>query len=137
MALLQLRRAFDDALLQFRVEDADFILRPFALRDVADVALDHIAVAGLIHVADKFHGNLATVSRFQRQVFGADIPLLVQLLELGLVGHDVLERAKFPDGCADQFAAGKTQHLHQERVHIADSPRVGFQNQDAVLRRFE
>src|ERR1035437_10350500 len=37
---LQLRRAFDDALLQFRIEPADFILRVFALGDVADIALD-------------------------------------------------------------------------------------------------
>jgi hypothetical protein len=66
-----------------------------------------------------------------------DIPLLVQLLESGLVGHDVLERAKLPDGCADQFVVGKAQHFDQVRVYIADSPRVGFQNQDAFPDRFE
>ncbi len=91
----------------------------------------------MIHVADKLHGDLAAIPRFQRQVFIADIPFLLQLLEHGLVGHDVLERTKFPDGFADQFAAGKAQQLDQERVHIADAPRVGFQNQDAVLRRFK
>ena len=134
---LQFRRAFGNPLLQLRVEIADLFLHPFALRDVADVALDHVAVAGLIHVADKLHGNLAAVFRFQRQVFVEDIALLVQLLEPGLIGHDVLERAQFPDGCADQFVVGKTQQLDQEMVHISDSPRVGSQNQDAFLRRFE
>ena len=137
VGLLQLRRAIDDALLQLRVEDTYLIFRPFALRDVANVALDHVARTGLIHVADKLHGNLAAVLRFQRQVFVADIPVLLQLLELGLVGHDVLERAKFPDGCSDQFAMGKAQQLDQERVHVADSPRVGFENQDAILRGFK
>jgi hypothetical protein len=31
----------------------------------------------------------------------------------------------------------KVQQFSQERVHIADSPRVGFQNQDAILGRFK
>ena len=35
---LQLRRTFDNALLQFRIETAYFILRLLALRNVADVA---------------------------------------------------------------------------------------------------
>jgi len=38
---LQLRRAFDDTLFQFRVESAYFFFRVFVLRDVADVALNH------------------------------------------------------------------------------------------------
>ena len=48
-----------------------------AYGDVADVALDHVAVTGLIHIADKLHGNAATVSRFQRQVFITDITVLL------------------------------------------------------------
>ena len=82
---LQLRRALGDALLQFRVETADFLFRLFALRDVADVALNHFSVAGLIHVADKLHGNMAAVPCFQRQVFIADIPVLLQSLQHGLL----------------------------------------------------
>ena len=74
---LQLRRAFDDTLLQCRVESAYFLLGALALRDVADVALNDFFVAGLIHVADKLHGNMAVICRFQWQVFIADIPVLL------------------------------------------------------------
>ena len=71
----QLSRAVDDALFQFCGENTDLFLGSFALRDVADIALDHVVVTDLIHVADKLHGDLVTVARFQRQVFVADIPV--------------------------------------------------------------
>jgi hypothetical protein len=67
-------------------------LRLFALRDVADVALNHFFVTGLIDVADKLHGNLAAILCFQRQVVITDIPVLLKTLQYVLVGHDVLER---------------------------------------------
>jgi len=47
------------------VENTDLFIRPFALRDVANVALDRIQVAGVIHIGDKLHGNLAAIFRFQ------------------------------------------------------------------------
>src|ERR1035437_10516402 len=50
---LQLRRAFGDPLLEGFVEPADFSFRPFALRDVADVALDEPLLAHEIGVADE------------------------------------------------------------------------------------
>jgi len=84
------------------------LYRP-AIRDVADVALNHFFVTGLIHVADKLHGHVAAILRFQRQVFIADIPVLLQSLQHGLIGHNVLERTKLADGFADHFTAGKTQ----------------------------
>ncbi|MEI9892508.1 MAG: hypothetical protein WDN28_00930 [Chthoniobacter sp.] len=59
------------------------------LRDVAHVTLDDLGVPLPINVADKLHGNRAAIARFQRQVFVADTPLSLQLLELGLVGYDV------------------------------------------------
>ncbi len=108
-----------------------------ALRDLADVALDHVAVTRLIHVADKLHGNLAPRFRFQRQICIANIPILLQSFEHGFVRLHVLERTKLPDGFADHFAVRKTQQCNQERVHIADASRANVQNQDAVLRRFE
>ena len=134
---LQLCRALGNALFQLFVEEVDLILRAFALRYVANVALDRVVIAGMIHVGDKLHGNPATVLGFQRKVLGEDIPLFVQLLKIGLVGDNVLERTKFPDGCADQFTAGKAEHFYQEGVHITDPACVRFQNQNAVLCRFK
>ena len=134
---LQLHRAFDDALLQFRIEPADFIFRAFVFRDVTNVALDHVAVTGLIHVADKLDGNVTTIPCFQGQVFIADIPVPLQSLKHDLVRLDVLKRTKLADGFADHFAAGKSQYSNQERVHIGDASRVHVQNQDAILRRFK
>ena len=119
--------AFNDTLLQLDIKYADLFLCPFALRDVADVALNHFLFTGLIHVADELHGDLATIPRFHRQIFVADIAMLLELLEPGLVGHNIPERAKFPDGCANQFGVGKAQHPHQERVYITDFSRFGFE----------
>ncbi len=129
--------AFDDALLQFRVQTANLLFRVFALRDVANIALDHVAVAGLIHVADKLHGDVAAIPRFQRQVFIADIPFLLQSLQHDLVRLDVLERTQFADGFADHFVAGKAQQLEKEGIHIIDAAGRNIQDQDAILRRFK
>jgi hypothetical protein len=112
------------------------LYRP-AIRDVADIALNHFYVTCLIQVADKLHGNLAAVFRFQRQVFVADIPVLLQSLQHGLIGHEVFERANFSDRLADHFPVRITQEFDQERIHISDASRVNVQNQDAILRRFE
>ena len=94
---------------RFRIETANFSSALFTLRDIADVALDHLFVTGLIHVADKLHGNLAAIPRFQGQVFIADISVLLQPLQHGLIGLDVLERTQLADGFADHFITGKTQ----------------------------
>jgi hypothetical protein len=69
---LQFGGTFDDALLKGFVETLYFICRVFPLRDVTDVALNHLFVAGLIHVADKLHGNAAAIARFQWQIFIPD-----------------------------------------------------------------
>ena len=74
---LQFRRAFDDAFLQFCIEPVYFIMRLFACRDVADVALNDFLITGLLHIADKLHGNAAAIPRFQRQVVIADVPVLL------------------------------------------------------------
>jgi len=71
--------------------------------------LNHLFAAGLIHVADKLHGYLAAITLFQRQVVITDIRVLLQPLQHGLIGHEVLEWTKFADGFADHFTAGKTQ----------------------------
>ena len=134
---LQLRRPFSDTLLQFRIEITYFVLRMFALGDVADVALNHVTIAGLIYIAHKFHGNVTAILRFQRHVFITDTAMLLQLLELCLVGRDVLGRPKIPDGFSNQFSAGKTEEFAEKGVHIVDTSSINIQNQDAVPRRFE
>jgi len=91
----------------------------------------------LINVADELHHNLKTLLRFQRQIFVADIFLLLQLFQHRLVGLEDLERAEFGDGFADQFMVRKTQQFNQERICIGDASRFSVQNQDPVLRRFE
>src|ERR1017187_4708483 len=133
----QFRCAFDDALLQFRVEPVYFFFRVFALRDVADVALNDFFVTGLIYVADKLQGNVATISRFQWQVFIVDIAILLQSIEHDFIRLDVLEGAKLADGFADHFIAGKTQKLKKERIYIGDASRANVQYQDAIFRRFK
>jgi hypothetical protein len=45
--------------------------------DVADIALDYVAVTGSIHVADKLHIDPPPVAGFQWFVFVADVPLLL------------------------------------------------------------
>ena len=89
---LQFRRAFDDVLFEAFVEPADFILRALALGDVADVALDHVFVARFIHVADKFHGDVPAIARFQRQIFIADIAVFLQTFQHDFVRFNVFER---------------------------------------------
>src|SRR5476651_1855203 len=94
-----------------------------ALGDVPDVALNYLFVTSLIDVADKLHGNFAAILRFQGKVFIADIPVLLQQLEHGLIGHDVLERTKIANGLADHFVEGKAQQLAKERICISDASR--------------
>src|SRR6187431_741782 len=69
---LELSRASENALLQFRIEAPYLAFRKFALRDVTDVALNHFLIAGLIDVADKLHVDRTALPRFQPQVFIVD-----------------------------------------------------------------
>ena len=69
--------AFADPLFQFHIETAQLILGVFAHRDVTHVALDHIVVISLVHVADKFYGKLATVPGLERQIFTEGISFLL------------------------------------------------------------
>jgi hypothetical protein len=90
-----------------------------------------------IDVADKLHLYPPTVAGLQCHVFVADIPLLLQLRELGLVGEDVLEEAQLPDLLAEECLAREAQQLDQERIHIDDHSRFGIEDQDGVLGRLE
>ncbi len=116
---------------------ADGALSLPALADVADVALDHFSMVDQIDVADELHVDLPPIGGFQRQIVVADIALLLQLLEVGLVGKHVLEEPQFPDLHAEERLAGESQQLDQERIHIVDHPRFGIEDQDAVLGRLE
>jgi len=53
----------------------------FALGDVADVALNDLLVAFLVEVADKLHVPALSIFGLKRQVFVADITLLLQLFK--------------------------------------------------------
>jgi hypothetical protein len=80
---------------------------------------------------------MATVPRLQRQILVPDIPVLLQPFQHGLIGLDILERAKLTDRFAEHFASGKTQQFGQERVYIVYAAPFSVQNQYAILRRLE
>jgi hypothetical protein len=80
---------------------------------------------------------MAAIPRFQGQIFIADIAMLLQPLQHGLVGLDVLEWTELANGFAEHFVLGKPQKFVKEWIHIGDASRVKVQNQDAVLGRFE
>ena len=134
---LQLCRALHDPFLQLFLEAAYFILRMLALRDVTNVALNNFFVTHLIHIADKLHGDFATVSRFERQVLVTDVPMLLKSLQHGLVGLHVLKWTKLTNRLPNHFISGEAQEFYQERIHVGDAPRVDIQNQDAVFCRFK
>src|ERR1700733_13690535 len=87
----QLGGTLGDTLLQIRVETMNFILRALALRNVTNVALNHLPITRLIDVADELYGNVAVIHRFQRQVFIPDITVFLKSLEHRLIGLNVLK----------------------------------------------
>ena len=88
-------------------------------------------------MADKLHGNVASILRIQRQIFIAGKPILLQMLQHRPIRLDALEQTEFPHRFADHFIAGKAQQLDQERIRITNAARVHVQNHDPVLRRLE
>ena len=76
---------FVGALLDLRVEQSYFLLRLSPLRDVTNIALDHLSVSRQVNVAHELHGNLTSIMCFQRKIVVAHITMLKKLDELGLV----------------------------------------------------
>jgi hypothetical protein len=99
--------------------------------------LDHLFFAGLIDVAYKLHGNVAAILRFQRQVFIANIAILLQSLQHGLVGNNILEGTQIANSLPDHFFPRKSQQPNQIGIYVGDAPRFHLQNQNAILRRFK
>src|SRR5664280_2534105 len=103
----------------------------------ADTALNHLALAHRIEVADELHVNAPPVRGLQRQVFITDVLLLLQFQEVGLVRHDALEEPEVPDVLPQELLAGEPQHLGQERIHVDDYAGVCLEDQNAVLGSLE
>ena len=96
-------------------------LELLALRDVADVALDDGVLPLGVDVADELHVDLRAGLGLERQVFVADVALLLQLLHRGLAGLRVLEQADLPQLLAQQFGVFVAQQLVEERIGVRDA----------------
>src|ERR1017187_1457030 len=134
---LQLRRAFGDPLLEGFVEPADFSFRPFALRDVADVALDEPLLVHEIGVADELDLDLLPVFRLQWQTFVANPVCVVQFGERDFGSPRALEGTDFPQFLSQKFFLRIAEQIFHERTGVHHLPGVGVENEDAVLRRFK
>jgi len=99
--------------------------------------LDDFFIADQINVADEFHLNQAAVFRLERQVFVADKFILLQRQKGIPADLDVLERADFPEFLFHKFFTRVAQHVDQIGVDVVYQTRLGIQDQDAVLGRFE
>ncbi len=112
--------------------DGEQVLDLFPLGDVADVALDDFLVAGLVDVADELDGDVASVLGLQGEVLVADVAVLLEALEHGLVGDDVLEGAELADGLADHLVVGEAEELEEEGIDVGDAAGADVEEEDAV-----
>src|SRR5664280_1766488 len=103
----------------------------------ADTALNHLALAHRIEIADELYINVPPVRGLQRHIFIANVLLLSQFQEVGFVCHDALEEPQVPDMLPQELLAGEPQHLGQERIHVHDHAGVCIQDQNAVLGSLE
>jgi hypothetical protein len=62
------------------------------------------------------------------QMVVADVAVLSQLLEGGLVGHDVLEQADLPELLAEHVRQLQPQQPAHERVGVDDRPVTRIEN---------
>ena len=118
-------------------EHSPLRLRPPAVGDVANVALDHLPAIHVIDIADELHLDRPSLTGLQRQMIVADVSLLLQLGKLLLVGDQIPEEAHFPELLPEKFLLGEAQQVDQEGVRILDHPGLDIENKDAVLRRLE
>ena len=114
-----------------------FALELLAGADVADVALDDLAIVLFVDVADEFDGDVAAIAVLQGEIFVADGAGFEQLEHGGFVFGDVGEDADFPEFLADEIRERKAEDVEEEAVGVDDFPRVGIDEQNAVVSGFQ
>jgi hypothetical protein len=80
---------------------------------------------------------MLSAPRDQRQVFIADVLIVLELLEGLFVGRDVLELSDFPELKTDDFPKGKIQEIDQKRICVDDLACFAIEDENSVLGRFE
>jgi hypothetical protein len=120
-----------------RIEKRCALLRPPALPDIPDVALDEASFIHEESVADKFDFHLLTVFRLQRQALVANAVRTLQFRESDFGGGRPLERTDLPKFFSEEFLLRITEQILHERIGIHHLARLGVENQDAILRRLE
>src|SRR5580692_5057069 len=73
------------------------LLGIFALRDVANIALNQTLALFCISVADHLHADRLPALRCERHVFVANIAVRTQLLKSDTRSLRILEEADFPE----------------------------------------
>ncbi len=99
--------------------------------------MDDFFAALQIDITDEFHINQPAIFGSQRQVFVANIFILLQRFEGFPAGSNILECADLPEFSLDKLFARISQQLDQEWVHIRDSACLSVQKQDPILGGFE
>ena len=113
------------------------VFSPFAIADIADVALDDVLTINVVGIADELHFGTASVAGFERQILIADVAVPLQPLERGFALLDVAEQTDLPKVLADQVRERIAEELDDERIGVDDRAAVAVENQDCVLRRLE
>ena len=85
-----------------------------------------------IDIADELN-IVPPIPGFQRQIFIADIFILLQFQEVGLVSGDVPKESQFPEFLSTDFFPRGTYHLQQEWIRVYDDACVSIQDQNAVF----
>jgi len=105
--------------------------------DVTDIALNDTYAIDEIDAAHEFDVKLLSLCRLHRQVFIADVIILLQLMKPLLVYLYVFEEAQLPDVLALAHFKRIAEQVGDVRIGVDHHAGLGIEDQNAVFGRFE
>ena len=109
----------------------------FALCRVSNIALNQPLLVHDKCVADKLHLDPTTILRLQRDAFVAKTVIVLQFGKRNFRGRFPFERTDLPQFPSQEFFLRIAEQILHERVGIDHLPRIGVQDQDAILCRLK
>src|ERR1051325_7810970 len=114
-----------------------FPFQAAAFGDVANVALNDLAMIDLIDVADKLNFDLLPGLGFEWHIVVADIPLVLQFSESGFVFLSISKHTDLPKFLAYYLNVRIAQHVLDEGIGIEDLTLSFVEDEDGILSSFK